>query len=219
MYYPGKYCNFEFKILEECSKEELFEREQYWIHKINPEYNCHLNTLPKYYKANHKKIQKRSWIQYHNYEKEKGYPANDALKENVKIYNAYHYISSKKRSILYSKGDTIYLIVGIGKKKKFYYLWSRMKVEEVDFLKDQDLIYNAFGDQYYLNPPQLLNHETYFRSFLKKYGNFAFGFTNITHHRFSNKLEKIAKEYRLGNDSISFQSFINNFEKHHEALK
>ena len=77
VYHPGKYGTFEFKIIEECPEELLFEREKYWIEKLNPEYNCNILTLPKYYKANHKSAEQRYWIQYHNFEKEKGYPAND----------------------------------------------------------------------------------------------------------------------------------------------
>ena len=31
--------NFVFEILEECTEEVLFEKEQYWINKLKPEYN------------------------------------------------------------------------------------------------------------------------------------------------------------------------------------
>ena len=194
VYHPGRYGNFEFKIIEKCSGDKLFERERYWINKINPEYNCSLLTQARYYVANHERKQKRVWVQYHNSEKENGYPANDALKNNAtRVCDAYHYISSKKRSVLYSQGDDIYLVVGIGKKNKCYYLWSRTNVEEVDFLEDDDLIYNAFGKQYYLNPPQLLNYKTGFGVFLKHCGNFGLGFLNITQDDFLFQLEAIQK--------------------------
>lgn len=219
VYRPGQYGAFEFKIIEECEEQNLFEKEKYWIDKIQPEYNCDIMTLPKFYRANHKRKYKKSWIQYHNFEKENGYPANDVLKRgNAKVYDAYHYISSKKRSLLYSQGDTIYIIVGIGKRTKFYYLWSQMLVEEVDFIEEEDLIYNAFGDQLYLNPPQLLNKLSGFSDFRKSCGNFGFGFFNITQNDFAKILEDIAQKKALLDDSISFKSFIQEFEKQHAKI-
>jgi len=157
VFHPGRFGNFEFKIIEPCAEEKLVEREKYWINKLKPEYNCNILTPPEYYQANHPDHKIQNWVQYHNYDKEKGFPAHDALKnKKTKIRDAHHYISSKKRSILYTQGDFIYLIVGIGVRNKRYYLWSKTKVEEIDFLEDEDLIYNAFGEQCYLNPPQLL---------------------------------------------------------------
>ena len=214
VYRSGRYGDFEFKIIEQCEEEKLIEREKYWIEKIKPEYNCDLLTLPEYYKSNHPKNRQRRWIQYHNYEKENSFPSQDALNKNTKLYDAHHYISSRKRSILYSKGDIIYLILGIGKRNKSYYLWSRTKVEEVDFIEEEDLIYNAFGDQFYLEPPQVLNDRIGFYSFQKYCGNFGLGFMNISEHEFAEDLEKIAKRFRLWNDSIFFHEYIENFKKH-----
>jgi group I intron endonuclease len=218
---PGIYDNFEFKILEKCTDDLLFDREKFWIDKIKPDYNCDLETLPKYYQSNHKRKEKQIWVQYHNFEKEDGYPSNDILKsgKNYRIWQSYHYISSKKRSILYSQGDTIYLIVGIGKKSKQYFLWSKTIVEEVDFLEDEYLIYNAFGEQFYLDPPQLLNLFDGFKEFLKLCGNFGFGFSNITKFDFVKTIEKLSNKFRLKKESIFYQDFVKKFEIHYSIIR
>ena len=75
VYRPGIYGNFEFKIIEQCPENMLLEREKHWIGKLNPEYNCNILTSPKYYRANHKNRPQKHWIQYHNFEKENGYPS------------------------------------------------------------------------------------------------------------------------------------------------
>lgn len=40
------YSNFKFEILEFCSRESTIEREDYYFHKLKPEYNI---QTPGYY--------------------------------------------------------------------------------------------------------------------------------------------------------------------------
>ena len=211
---PGTYGNFKFEIIEECDETELLTKEKYWIKKITPEYNCSELTASKYYIGNYQNKEKKIWLQYHNYEAENGYPSNNILEEvdDTSIYESTHYISSKKRSILYTKGDTIFLIVGRKfNKKKLYFLWTKTIVEEIDFLEDEDLIYNAIGDQNFINPPQLLNDMEGFDELFSKTGHFGLGFSNIGMMEFSKVLEKLSSDYKCIND-ISYKEYISEFE-------
>jgi group I intron endonuclease len=212
---PGIHGQFEFIVLEECSEEQLFEREKYWIERLQPEYNCNLDTLPQYYQGNHKRIEKQQWVQYHNYEKENGYPANEILEtdKKVKIRDSHHYISSKKRALLYTQGDTIYLIIGIGRRLKSYFLWTRTIVEQIDFLEEEDLLYNAIGEQYFLDPPPLLNSLDGFQEFFFRCGHFGLGLLNIANFEFAKKLEVLSAKYRLHNESVLYKDYIKKFEK------
>ncbi|HEY9834096.1 MAG TPA: hypothetical protein V6D26_26320 [Stenomitos sp.] len=78
----------------------------------------------------------RGNYQYHNYDK-LGYLPAEGLLDND--WYDYQYdspvsgISTNKRAVLNSQGDTAFLIVGVGtgKRQKQYYLWSVITIEEV----------------------------------------------------------------------------------------
>lgn len=215
----GVFNNFKFEIIEECNEEDLLIKEKEYIEKLKPEYNCNILTPSNFYKGNHRNKEKKIWLQYHNHEAEGGYPANDILLYNneISIFDSTHYISSRKRSILYSQGDIIFLIVGrIFNKKKFYFLWTKTLVEEIDFIENDDLIYNAIGSQNYIYLPQLLNDKNDFNEFFRKTGHFGLGFLNITNLNFTKTLEDLANKYLCIKD-VSFKEYINEFEKTYDG--
>jgi group I intron endonuclease len=214
---PGIYDNFKFEIIEFCDEEDLLEKESKYILKLKPDYNCSILTLGNHYIGNHLDKKRKSWIQYHNYDLEEGYPSQSILdgKKKLNLCDSHHYISTRKRSILYSQGDIIFLILGktINKRKK-YFLWTKTIVEEVDFLEKEDLIYNAFGEQCFIDPPQVLNDITGFDEFRKFSGNFGLGFQNITEWPFVNVLNNLGKKFKCKNeDWLTYKDYILDFEK------
>ncbi|MDX2098414.1 MAG: GIY-YIG nuclease family protein [Leptolyngbyaceae cyanobacterium bins.59] len=208
---PGIHGEFEFAIIEECPEEMLLEREEYWINKCQPEYNCDLNKKATFF-TRVKRTERQYWVQYHNYEREM-YPSNDLLFEsgNTLLEDSTHYISSLKRSILYSINDTIFLILGRNRKgRKQYYLWTKTIVEEVDYLEDEILVYNACGEQFFMSPPVHLNCIEGFDSFLNSVGRFGFGFHHISDLPFTKELIDLSP--RKENERIFYKDYVKRFE-------
>lgn len=212
---PGIYGNFKFEILELCEEIDLLKRETEIISNLKPEYNCSILTSGKFYKGNYKRQEKRFWIQYHNYDAEKGYPSQDILDDynENKLEDSHHYISTRKRGILYSQGDTVFLILGKTiNRVKNYYLWTKTIVEEVDFLEDEDLIYNAIGEQNFIYPPHFLNDKEGFANFRKKAGNFGLGFQNISSWDFLKTLKDISEKYECTKEnSLTYKQYIDEY--------
>ncbi|RCJ24452.1 hypothetical protein A6S26_17900 [Nostoc sp. ATCC 43529] len=178
---PGKTGLFDFKVIEECTEDKLLERERFWIDKIDPEYNCNIWTPARKKKEIDSETQ--FWVQYHNYNVLGYVPVEMILDES--LIEKYEHdevlpgISTNKRAVLNTVGDTIFLIVGIGSKPKQYYLWSKFICEEIvinDYENSHS--YDAFGTGYLIDPPQLLNSK-HFNEFKKFCGNFGFGFMRI----------------------------------------
>jgi hypothetical protein len=217
----GIYGNFKFEILELCEDTELLKKESEYIVKLKPQYNCSILTSGEYYKGNHLEKEEKYWIQYHNFDAEKGYPSQSCLDDynDSALIDSTHYISSRKRSIIYSKGDTIFLILGKTiSKVKSYFLWTVTIVEEVDFLEEEDLVYNAFGEQHFIMPPPLLNNLEEFLDFKKRTGNFGLGFQNITNWKFLETLKNIAFDNLCKNeDIITYKEYIRMFEETNKA--
>jgi group I intron endonuclease len=213
----GVYGNFKFEILELCDETELLKKESEYILNLKPQYNCSILTSGDYYKGNHLEKEEKYWIQYHNYDAEKGYPSQDSLDDNEDnlLIDSTHYISSRKRSIIYSKGDTVFLILGKTiNKVKCYFLWTVTIVEEVDFLEEEDLVYNAFGEQHFIMPPQLLNNLEGFLEFKKLTGNFGLGFQNISSWGFLETLGNLTIDnFCKKEDKITYRKYIRLFEE------
>lgn len=129
------------------------------------------------------------WIQYHNYEQMGGLPGGLPGYENELG------ISTNKKSVLNAEGDTVFLIVGIGEPRR-YYFWSRFVVEGIEQVVDEEgkITYNAFGNGWLLNPPQLLNSEK-FSEFQRFCGNFGLGFTKIDNSSYLEILKHLSKTY------------------------
>ena len=107
---------------------------------------------------------------------------------------------------------TIFLIVGrVFNKKKKYFLWTKTIVEEIYFIEEDDLIYNAIGDQFFIYPQQPLNYIKGFDEIFKKTGHFGLGFFNITKIPFAKELENLSLKYKCDID-ISYKQYIEEFE-------
>jgi len=218
VYNEGKYGNFIFEVIEECPEDKLLERELYYIETLNPQYNCMVTTDPVAYLGKRKNRESKIWVQYHNCEKMKGYPAMDIFNriENPLLIDSTHYITTRKRDLLYATGDQLFMI--IGKKHKFgklYFLWTRTlldSIEIVDHDNDNRVLW-ALGDQEFVYPPQLLNGVVGFNEFLKVVGNFCLGLTSIRSHPFSKTLEASYNTNKYCEGDITFKQYIKEIEK------
>lgn len=159
----------------------------------------------------------RIWIQYHNTDKI-GFPAESILNDepNLPLLESTHYISTNKHWIKQTKGDIIFLILGLTVSgKKEYYLWTKTLVKSIEDINiDGDFQYNASGDQFYIYPPQLLNDKSGFEEFFIKTGHFSIGFQNITDWKFTETLKNLGEKYKYAGDpKLSFKQYINEFLK------
>lgn len=213
---PGKSGVFEFKIIEECREDKLIEREQFWIKKINPEYNC--NTWTEERERKILAPEQKFWVQYHNYDR-LGYVPADSLLEEYWDDKEYEYecedvvpgVSTNKRAIINAKGDTVFLIVGIGENPKQYYLWSRFAIEEVEIIDEEGAYsYNAFGNGWLLSSPKLLNSQS-FNKFKSLCGNFGFGFMCINNFHYLENLKHFSEKYKPKTSKINFLKYVENF--------
>ena len=209
---------FKFEIIEECSENDLLIREQDWIDKINPEYNCNIRT-PARKKKSVDKIEPKFWIQYHNCDKLGYIPAesifDDSNNVDVDIDDTFSSISTDKKDILSAKGDTVFLIAGIGKNPKQFYLMSRFIIEEVETISEEteckqkgEMNYSAFGNGWVVNPPQLLNSED-FNVFKKYCGNFGFGFMSASKSDYLKTLVRLSEKYRT--QTVKLSEYIEQF--------
>ncbi|MBD2345161.1 GIY-YIG nuclease family protein [Anabaena subtropica] len=204
---------FDFRIIEQCTEDKLLEREQFWINTINPEYNCNIWTPAR--KKNKVDSEKKFWIQYHNYNSLGYLPVEHILDEY--LLEEYDYdevlpgISTNKRAVLNTKGDTIFLIVGIGEKPKQYYLWSAFICEEKTISEYEDsYFYGAFGSGHLMKSPQLLNSKEFneFKSFC---GNFGFGFMRIKDSPYLNRLKELSENHKPKSLKFNFKNYIKDF--------
>ncbi|MFN6539346.1 MAG: GIY-YIG nuclease family protein [Nostoc sp. EkiNYC01] len=214
---PGKTGLFDFKVIEECTEDKLLERERFWIDKIDPEYNCNIWTPAR--KKKEIDSETKFWVQYHNYNVLGYVPVEMILDES--LIEKYEHdevlpgISTNKRAVLNTVGDTFFLIVGIGSKPKQYYLWSKFICEEIvinDYENSHS--YNAFGTGYLIDPPQLLNSKQ-FNKFKKFCGNFGFGFMRIKESSeactYLSTLKDITENYKPKNSKLNFSQYIKDF--------
>jgi len=132
-----------------------------------------------------------SWIQYHNCDLLGHYPSGLLLDiADTEAINIPHKerggIYTKKRKASYdSVGNEIFLIIGIGKPKK-YYLWSKILVDKVTPKDDGYFIVE--GNSIYSQHPIRIDTFIDFSDFRHFCGNFGIGFQNITKHLFSETL-------------------------------
>ncbi|MGI0488000.1 GIY-YIG nuclease family protein [Pantanalinema rosaneae CENA516] len=200
---------FKFEIIEECGEAELLERESFWIETVKPQYNCNLWTPGK---GKPKDKTHQSWIQYHKYN-ELGHIPGELELDNGEGDPELAGLSTGKRAILNAKGDTAYLIVGIGYKPQQYYLLYRFTVEEIQIREDAvdqkgSMSYDAFGNGWFIDPPQLLNSPQ-FNEFQKYCGNFAFGLMAVDKSPYLKILEELSERYKA--KEVDFSKYIEDF--------
>jgi len=209
---------FKFDVIEECFEDDLLVREQYWIDKINPEYNCNIWT-PARKKKSVDKLEPKVWIQYHNCDKLGYIPAermfDDSNDVDVDIDDTLSSISTDKRAVLSAKGDTVFLIAGIGENPKQYYLMYRFVIEEIETISKEiednqegEMSYSAFGTGWVVNPPQLLNSVD-FNAFKKYCGNFGFGFMSASNSEYLETLVRLSEKYRT--QTVKFSEYVEQF--------
>ena len=99
-------------------------------------------------------------------------------------------------------GSQVYLIVGLGKSPRRYFLWETFTIEKVRKEGDD---FVASGPGWMLNPPQQLSGKRFDEFRKRQCANFI-GFKNVSHLTYAKQLVMLAEKYR--------RSAIN-----HETLK
>ena len=127
-----------------------------------------------------------SFIQYHNAEKMGWVPLDGLpfLRTSLLIYTS-------RPAVRKAVGGTVYLIVGLGKPRRKFYLWECFRVEAV---RVEEGRYFAEGTGWQLVPPQRLRGEE-FDAFRVGCASFI-GFQNIDALPYLAKLEELAARYR-----------------------
>jgi len=144
-------------------------------------------------------------------------PAAELLEEysNDKEYECEEVVSgvsTRKSAIFNAKGDTIFLIVGIGQHPKQYYLWSRFVIEEILIDEEGDFLYHAFGQGWLLAPPKYLNSSS-FNEFKSYCGNFGFGLIPINGSPYLKTLKHFSELNKPRRPKINFRKYVDEFYK------
>ena len=126
-----------------------------------------------------------SFIQYHNAEKMGWLPLDGLpfLRTSLLIYTS-------RPAVRQSVGGTVYLIVGLGKPRRFY-LWECFRVEEV---REAEGRFFAEGTGWQLAPPQRLMGKE-FNTFRLACASFV-GFKSIDTSPYLATLQGLAQRYR-----------------------
>jgi tetratricopeptide (TPR) repeat protein len=206
----GRNGVFEFFIIEECSEDELLLREQFWLQKLQPTYNnWPITTVGQ----NRNEFESRSWVLYHNYEK-LGHLPNEALlakDTSTSIFDDSEILSFSTPKPVLKKGDVVYLIVGIGKRPKQYYLWSYLQIEEINLSENsENILYIILANGWLLDSPQFLNSPA-FNSFKKACGNFSGGLSTIRHESICETFQSLVLDHRPENPKLLIQEYFERF--------
>jgi hypothetical protein len=120
-------------------------------------------------------------IQYHNYQKLQVLPRRDPI-----FLEGKGYIDTRVKSVANARGDTAFLILGIGKPKRSFFLWERFEIESVESRTVYDdetqrsvETFLATGAGWQLIPPARLQGKE-FDAFRRACADFA-GFRSIDH--------------------------------------
>ncbi|OGU92064.1 MAG: hypothetical protein A2475_02955 [Ignavibacteria bacterium RIFOXYC2_FULL_35_21] len=147
------------------------------------------------------------WIQYHNCDSNERYPYGLTLEgiitEEIDIPSVspieLGINTTKKWAAYESIGNVIFLIIGVGKPKRFY-LWDKTLADEV--VVEDDGYYTIYGDCIFPKNPIPIDKMSNFDDFKRFCGNFGLGLQDVTKHSFSNILAN------LFNDSQNEGKFI-----------
>ncbi|MGK7913147.1 MAG: GIY-YIG nuclease family protein [Synechococcus sp.] len=216
---PGIHGVFKFEVIEKCSEEVLFDREGTWIKNLDPEYNCNVRTPVRTPRDHRDGI--KHWVQYHNFERLGYLPGEQSLdiyEEDEISDNQLQTcgISTRKGAVKDSRGDTVFLIVGVGSPKQ-YFLWSRFTIEEVMIGEEEGYHYQAFGTGMSVESFEPLNDLPGFKEFRKYCGNFGLGFHNIDNSPFLGSLKGISEKsqhnYKSDNLLARYQAAYDRFSE------
>jgi group I intron endonuclease len=204
---PGIYSGFRFEIIETCSKEELLEKEKYYIESLKPDYNVMLMEPSEYFSPTNTYSGKH-FIQYHSLEK-MGYFPN--YNESIYTDELNSGIFSKKRICKDLLGAKVVIILGgkPGKSKKtIYYLWSITDIETIEYNKiEKD--YSIYGFDELFEYPISLNDYNGFDDFRQKCGNFSYGIQSIENYDF---FKRIIKNL-MKNKKVNREKYIEYLER------
>jgi len=132
--------------------------------------------------------------QYHNYERLGRFPIPVEEGDNRLFGNGRVRTLTIQAFIERHIRSTVFLIVGIGKDPRRYYLWDSFIIEDVT--RDGE-IYTASGPGHMLNPPQLLAGE-HFDEFKEEFAGFA-KFLDASRLQFTKTLQKVAALFHRPN--------------------
>jgi hypothetical protein len=134
------------------------------------------------------------YVQYHNYERLGRLPL-PVEEEDYRLFGDGRSRTFTTQEVVEKHpGSTVFLIVGIGKNPRRYYLWDCFVVDEVT--RDGE-IFIASGPGYMLNPPQVLAG-AHFDEFKEQCAGFV-TLTDVSHLGFTNTLEKLAALFHRPN--------------------
>lgn len=209
--YPER---FEFKVIEECEESLLLERENYWIGCLEPTYNTMVYASENPSRAQDAAPNQRVWIQYHDYDA-MGFLPGEAIAYSPQLdqyEDALFGLSTGARAILDAKGDTVFRIVGIGNPKQ-YYLISQFTIEDVPVCPDlapghKEMLYEAYGAGWVLDPPQLLNSNE-FEWFKSQCGDFEFGLMSVATLPYVQTLCALSERNKAAN--LTYTDYVQNF--------
>ena len=181
----GKFCKF-FRIAPSTKLYILVEFEQWqgeWHWIMRPKVVQALRELKWF-------DEPQDYIQYHN-SKKTGVSCLDL------DYKKGFGVSTSK-SVPNLVGNRIWLIGGLGKSPKQYYLCNYFIVDEIGPAKDQRFFkyFVAGGTGVGFEPPILLNNLDWFSDFLQSQQNFHFGLRKLAREDVS-RFEKL-----IGSDEI-----------------
>lgn len=132
-------------------------------------------------------------MQYHNYEKMDRLPVPDD--ENFDPYaDARSQIFTAQKFVQRHVGSTVFLILGIGKNPRRYFLWDSFVIDSTEPEGD---VFIAAGPGHPLNPPQRLEGEE-FDAFKEQCARFV-TFKDISHLPYTAKLRQLANKFHRPN--------------------
>jgi hypothetical protein len=138
------------------------------------------------------------YIQYHNCDKE-GLLVGDS-RNDLGIHTRLSHVQE-------AVGGRVFLILGIGKPRRFY-LWNTFRVKSVRSFTDGDgkIAYHAIGPGFYLAPPHRLEGPE-FDAFKKSCANFV-GFRKVDDLPYSNTLKLLAHEHQPPGSPAAIERFV-----------
>ena len=129
-------------------------------------------------------------IQYLNYEKLGRLPMPVEAGDYVVFGEGRGHTFTTQAFVERHRGSTVFLIVGIGKDPRRYYLWDCFIIDTVT--RDGD-IFAAAGLGFMLNPPQHLAGE-HFDEFKEQCGGFS-TFTDVSQFPYTATLRRLASRF------------------------
>ena len=112
-------------------------------------------------------------------------------------------IRTNKAMVKKARGDTVFLITGVGESPKKYFLWSWFVVDKVEEDSSDGSFVASGHSGRVLNPaPELVGEE--FGEFKRANANFSLGFQNVSDHPFHKRLLELSEH--VGDPTEKYES-------------